>query len=57
MIHSTGAHDDNIFASAMGWSTFHELENSASRIQSRWPLTKKVKAALEDEWCSQAVLM
>ena len=57
MIHEQGQHDDNIFASAMGFTTFHELENSAARIQSRWPLTKKVKDALEDEWCSRAVLM
>ena len=57
MIHEQGQHDDNIFASAMGFTTFHELENSAARIQSRWPLTPKVKAALEDEWCTRAVLM
>ena len=52
MIHEQGQHDDNIFASAMGLTTFHELENSAARIQSRWPLTKKVKDALEDEWAA-----
>jgi hypothetical protein len=57
MIHQQGQHDDGVFASAMGWSTFHELENSSARIQSKWPLTKKVKEALEDEWCSRAVLM
>ena len=41
MIHEQGQHDDNIFASAMGWTTFHELENSSARIQSKWPLTPK----------------
>ena len=56
MIHSQGQHDDNIFASAMGWTTFHELENSASRIQSRWPLEKKVKEAMPDEWCTRSVI-
>lgn len=57
MIHETGQHDDNIFSSAMGWTTFHELENSSARIQSRWPLTKKVKAALDDEWCERSQLV
>lgn len=57
MIHEQGGHDDNIFASAMGWTTFHELENSSARIQSRWPLTKKVKAALDDEWCHRGFLV
>jgi len=57
MIHEQGQHDDNIFASAMGWTTFHELENSASRIQSRWPLTKKVKEALDDSWCTNSMLV
>ena len=56
MIHAQGQHDDNIFADAIGWTTFHELENTASRIQSRWPLTKKVKEVV-DEWCSRATLM
>jgi hypothetical protein len=41
----------------MGWTTFHELENSSARIQSRWPLTKKVKDILSDEWCSRSVLV
>ncbi len=53
MIHEQGQHDDNIFSSAMGWTTFHELENASARIQSRWPLTKKVKDALEDEWATR----
>jgi len=57
MIHMQGQHDDNIFASAMGWTTFHELENSAARIQSRWPLTKKVKEALGDAWCTQGMIV
>ncbi len=57
MIHEKGQHDDNVFASAMGWTTFHELENSSARIQSRWPLTKKVKDALPDEWCTRSVLV
>ena len=55
MIHQQGQHDDNIFSSAMGWTTFHELENSSARIQSKWPLTKKIKDALEDEWSTQGV--
>lgn len=56
MIHMTGQHDDGIFVAAMGFTTFHELENTAARIQSRWPLTHKVKEVV-DEWCSRAVLM
>ena len=57
LIHMQGQHDDNIFASAMGWTTFHELENSASRIQSRWPLTKKVKEIFDDEWCTRSMIV
>ena len=56
MVHQTGQHDDNIFAPALGWTTFHELENSAQRIQSRWPLTKKVKEAV-DSWCDRSMLV
>ena len=56
MIHQQGQHDDNLFGPALGWTTFHELENSASRIQSKWPLTKKVKEIL-DEWCTREILM
>ena len=57
MIHQQGQHDDGIFVDAMGWTTLHELENSSARIQSRWPLTKKVKEALSDEWASRAFLV
>jgi hypothetical protein len=56
MVHQTGQHDDAIFAAALGWTTFHELENSAQRIQSRWPLTKKVKEAV-DLWCDRSMLV
>ena len=57
MIAATGKKDDGIFTAAMGWTTFHELENTASRIQSRWPLTKKVKEAFLDEWATREFLV
>lgn len=56
MEHSTGQHDDNLFSAAMNWTTLHDLENSAQRIQSRWPLTKKVKEIV-DQWCERSMLI
>ena len=56
MEHETGQHDDGLFADAMAWTTLHDLENSAQRIQSRWPLEKKVKEAV-DGWCSREMLI
>lgn len=50
--HATGAHDDNIFSAAMAWTTDHELENTALRIQSRYPLKKKEEIQI-DEWCAR----
>ena len=56
MKHETGQHDDELFADAMGWTTLHDLENSAQRIQSRGRLTKKVKDAV-DGWCSREMFV
>ena len=56
MEHETGQHDDGLFADAMAWTTLHDLENSAQRIQSRWPLEKKVKEAV-DGWCTREMLV
>jgi hypothetical protein len=56
MVHMTGQHDDNLFGPALGWTTLTELDNAAARIQSRWPLTKKVKEIV-DGWCSRETLM
>ena len=56
MKHETGQHDDGLFADALAWTGLHDLENSAQRIQSRWPLTKKVKEAV-DGWCSREMLV
>ena len=56
MEHAIGQHDDGCFAGAMAWTTLHDLENSAGRIQSRWPLTKKLKE-VSDEWCSREFLI
>lgn len=33
MGHDVGEHDDNIFACAMGWTTLHDLENWAERLE------------------------
>lgn len=57
MEHQQGQHDDGLFADALCWTGFHDTENSAKRIQSRWPLTKKVKDALDDTWCTQSSIV
>lgn len=41
----------------MAWTTLHDLENSASRIQSRFPLAPKVKAVFDDQWASNAIVL
>jgi hypothetical protein len=56
MEHSTGQHDDGLFADAMGWTTLHDFENSAKRIQSRWPLTKKMKEVC-DGWATREMII
>lgn len=56
MEHSTGSHDDGIFAAAMGWTTLHDLENTAARIQSKYPLKKK-EVVVEDQWCGRYFLI
>lgn len=55
MEHAQGQHDDGLFADAMGWTCFHDLENTARRIQSRWPSEKKAKE-IPDEWCTRAAI-
>lgn len=57
MEHLQGQHDDGLFADAMCWTTLHDFENSAQRIQSRFPLTAKVKAVLDDEWATRSMLV
>jgi hypothetical protein len=57
MEHIQGGHDDGLFADFMAWTTLHDMENSASRIQSRFPLAPKVKAVLDDEWASRSMLV
>ena len=56
MEHEVGQHDDGLFADALAWTTLHDLENTAQRIQSRWPLTKKVEQAM-DGWCTREMLV
>ncbi len=56
MEHASGSHDDNIFSNAMAWTTDHELENTALRIQSRYPLKKK-EAEPVDGWCERLLLV
>jgi hypothetical protein len=57
MEHVTGGHDDQVFAPAMGWTTLHDLENSAARVQSRWPLERKVKDVFDDAWATRSFLL
>jgi hypothetical protein len=56
MEHGAGQHDDGIFAGAMAWTTLHDFENAAQRIQSRWPLEPKIRE-IADEWCSREFVM
>jgi len=56
MIHATGAHDDNIFAAAMAWTTLHDLENTAMRISGRYP-PKQKEEKHEDQWCERVMML
>lgn len=56
MEHATGAKDDNIFSNAMAWTTHHELENTAMRISSRYPIPEKEKAIV-DQWCERIMVL
>lgn len=57
MEHESGQHDDGLFADAMAWTTLHDLENSAQRIQSRWPLEKRAREVLEDAWAERSSIV
>jgi hypothetical protein len=57
MEHEPGQHDDQLFSCAMAWTTLHDLENSASRIQSRFPLEKKIKQVFDDQWATNAIVL
>lgn len=56
MEHEPGQHDDNLFSTALAWTTLHDLENTAQRIQSKWPLQRKVKEIV-DQWCSRGFVI
>lgn len=57
MEHETGQHDDQLFANALVWTTLHDTENSAARIQSRWPIQKQIKAVINDSWAHRSVVL
>jgi hypothetical protein len=57
MEHATGAHDDNIFSNAMAFTTNHDLENTAIRIASRYPLPPKREEKHVDQWCERILVM
>lgn len=53
MGHESGQHDDNIFAPAMAWTTAHDLENEAAKLQSKY--TPKAKSPpIDERWASNA---
>ena len=56
MEHGVGQHDDNVFSAAMAWTTLHDTENTAARVQSRWPIRKKVQDAL-DGWAVREMII
>jgi len=56
MEHEEGQKDDNVFACAMGWTTLRDFENTALRLQSRYPLTKKMQEVV-DEWATREVVL
>lgn len=56
MCHSSGAHDDGIFACAQGWTTLHDGENTALRLGSRYTAPKKSIIHI-DEWCTRQIVM
>lgn len=57
MEHLQGQHDDGLFADALCWTTLHDFENSAQRIQSRFPLEKRIKQVLDDAWAERSILL
>jgi len=56
MEHAVGCHDDNIFSNAICWTTNHDLDNTAARIQRRFPKKKK-EDRHEDAWCTIQIVM
>jgi hypothetical protein len=56
MGHESGAHDDNIFASAMAWIRGHDMENSAAKLGSWWDdHTEKEQGEVDTGWAEQLV--
>jgi hypothetical protein len=52
--HAEGSCDDNLFSLFMGWTTLHDLENTAVRIARKYTPPKK-EAVHNDSWCSNAM--
>jgi hypothetical protein len=54
MEHATGAHDDNIFSNAMCWTTNHDLDNTALRLEKKFRPAKKLEVN-DDAWCTRSM--
>ena len=56
MIHGLGCHDDGIFSAAMCWTTLHDFENVAERLEKRNAPVRVVKN-LDDAWCERFIVL
>jgi len=52
--HGQGKHDDNIFRAAMAWTTLHDFDNFAMRLENRNRPSKR-KESVSDQYCQQLI--
>ena len=52
MGHEAGQHDDNIFGSAMAWTTSHDLENEAGRLESKYVSPNVRRPPINSGWAT-----
>jgi hypothetical protein len=56
MEHEDGQHDDNIFACAMAWTTMHDLQNDAERLENKFA-PPRPKDQIDDRWASNCLVI
>lgn len=57
MGHESGQHDDNIFSCAMAWTTLHDLDNDATRLEEKFRAPRPTKAVIDARWASNAIVL
>jgi hypothetical protein len=56
MEHANGSFDDNIFSNAMCWTTNHDLDNTALRLEKKGRPSKREESH-DDVWCERLVYL